>query len=804
MAMKQRHPTLQPLPVWTPPISPRRSHDPAGRGADGLSRRAFGGGLLATLAAAWLLPGCGEAALDRPGVRIPEVLPDEDLFAYVTRLRGGFDRALYQQVIGAANEHKEGDEILGVAAADDVTRENARLLLGRTRVGALQQKPLFEDALYARLLTDVNAAAAAQAAAMTLGELRRFLLDRPEAEIKALMGGLASDTIACVVKLMTNQDLIAVSQKVFNPLPGSQIGAKGYMGARVQPNSPTDHPDDVVWQVFSAWAFAVGDVVLGTNPVSSDPASVAALEAALLSLRQVFQIEDVIPHCVLAHIDVQAEVELKAPGTTGLWFQSLAGSVDANATFDVSLEKMLAHAARREGRYGLYFETGQGADFTNGHGKGTDMVVHEARKYGFARLLKGQVAEAQRRAGRPAQPWVHVNDVAGFIGPEVFRTREQLVRCCLEDLVMGKLHGIMIGLDVCSTLHMDVSLDDLDWCLDQIMPANPGYLMGLPTKNDPMLGYLTTAYQDHVRIRERFGFKVNDAMWTFFKGLGVIDAGGQPTVRFGDPLWVYLQFRRRQGDVRPEGDIFAEGRQKMAEVRARGVWLAEGYGKGPSALEPKLEAEIRALYEDSKKSIWAELSPAFVSGLPQATALRSRSADRSDYILHPASGEALDDDALAALRGLRERHGERYDLQILVSDGLNAYAISDPGHLLPYLEALREGLSKKGYQVAPELLLLRGGRVRAGYRVGELLFAGLPTASAHRGIIHVIGERPGSMHHTFSVYMTAPSVTLWSEPGKIDHNITKVVSGVADTALAPALAAQDSIKLLEQLIAKNP
>jgi ethanolamine ammonia-lyase large subunit len=88
-----------------------------------------------------------------------------------------------------------------------------------------------------------------------------------------------------------------------------------------------------------------------------------------------------------------------------------------------------------------------------------------------------------------------VNDVAGFIGPEVFKSKEQLVRCCLEDTVMGKLHGLTIGLDICSTLHMDVTLDDLDWCIEQIMPANPAYLMALPTKNDPMLSYLTTAFQ---------------------------------------------------------------------------------------------------------------------------------------------------------------------------------------------------------------------------------------------------------------------------------------------------------------------
>ena len=71
-------------------------------------------------------------------------------------------------------------------------------------------------------------------------------------------------------------------------------------------------------------------------------------------------------------------------------------------------------------RYGLYFETGQGADFTNGHGHGFDMVLHESRKYGFARALSNKVAKSRRNSGESAEPWVHLNDVAGFIGPEVF------------------------------------------------------------------------------------------------------------------------------------------------------------------------------------------------------------------------------------------------------------------------------------------------------------------------------------------------------------------------------------------------
>jgi len=37
-------------------------------------------------------------------------------------------------------------------------------------------------------------------------------------------------------------------------------------------------------------------------------------------------------------------------------------------------------------------------------------------------------------------------------------------------------------LDICSTLHMSVTLDDLDWCQDQIMPGESAYLIALPTR----------------------------------------------------------------------------------------------------------------------------------------------------------------------------------------------------------------------------------------------------------------------------------------------------------------------------------
>lgn len=756
-----------------------------------MQRRSFLKLLAGGASAIALGPGV-RLATAAPGVAVGEPRAGEGLFERVRDAAGAFDETLYKQLLGAANAFKEGDAIVGVAAADEASRRHARTLLANTPIREIDARPLIRDSLSELLRRDRDEDAATATAGMTVGELRRFLLDRDEAAIRAVMPGLSSEVIGCVVKLMSDEELIAVGAKVFNPLPGSRVGARGYLGARIQPNSPTDDVDDIRWQVLSGWSFAVGDVLLGTNPVSSTPESVAAVQATLQDLLVTFGLEEVLPHCVLSHIDVQAEVERRHPGRTALWFQSIAGSDDANRTFDIDTEKMLAYADSRTGRFGLYFETGQGADFTNGHGRGLDMVLHESRKYGFARALARRVARA-----RGGEPWVHLNDVAGFIGPEVFRTREQLVRCCLEDIVMGKLHGLCLGLDVCSTLHMDVSLDDLDWCLDRIAPANPAYLMALPTKIDPMLGYLTTGYQDHVRLRERFGYKVDDRMWAFFQDLGVIDDRGRPTEHFGDPLWVYLEYRRRKGDARDDAAILAEGRARLEVVRGHGVFVPQGHGRRTRDPEPGLDEAVRRIYADAKRSIWAEMPPSFIERIPDAVPVRTLSADRQDYILHPETGERLAERGLYAIDALRRRHEGRYDVQIVVSDGLNALAITDEGHLAPFLDGLRERLARDGYRPAPEPIVVTSGRVRAGYRIGEALFGGL---SGRRGILHVIGERPGTGHHTFSVYITAPTGDVWGRAGTVDHNITRVVSGIATTALPPARGVDEVAKLLAGLV----
>jgi ethanolamine ammonia-lyase large subunit len=746
-------------------------------------------GTVAALAVARSSSSSAEDLLPSP---FPAALATEGLVEYIERTFGAWNERAYKYLLGAANEFKEGDAIVGVAAANEQDRKLARQLLNLTRLEQIDAHPLLADSLYQAIQGSLNQAAHGRSANWTFGALKQFLLEQDETAIHALSPGLSSDVIACVTKLMSNSDLIAIGAKVFNPLPGSNIGARGYLGARIQPNSPTDNVEDIRWQVLNAWAYGVGDVLLGTNPVSSETASVAAVEATLQELLNTFELQHVLPHCVLSHIDVQAQVEHQHPGQTALWFQSIAGSDAANATFDLTLDKMLRYASTKQGPYGLYFETGQGADFTNGHGAGFDMVIHESRKYGFARLLSQKFAQANKIQG---QPWVHLNDVAGFIGPEVFRTRGQLVRCCLEDIVMGKLHGLCLGLDVCSTLHMDVSLEDLDWCLDQLAPACPAYLMALPTKIDPMLGYLTTSYQDHVRLREKFGCRVNDRMVDFFKQIQVLDQAGNPTEHFGDPLWVYVQYRRRQGDGREQAEIIEEGKRQMSAVRQRGVFLASGFGSRPSELNKQLSQEIQAIYEDAKASIWARLTDSFKKSKVDALFLKTRSIDREDYILHPVSGEQLSNESIDSLRLLRQRYQGQIDVQIVISDGLNALAIDDTSQLDPFVKRLTERLQQAGLRPAPQLIVVDSGRVRAGYQIGQLLFGEL---NGLRGIIHLIGERPGSGHRTFSAYMTCPTADIWAS-GKVDHDRTRVVAGIASTSFRPLLAAEEASNIFNRM-----
>lgn len=326
------------------------------------------------------------------------------------------------------------------------------------------------------------------------------------------------------------------------------------------------------------------------------------------------------------------------------------------------------------------------------------------------------------------------------------------------------------------------------------MPAGPAYLMALPTKVDPMLGYLTTSFQDHVRLRRKFACRGEPRMEAFFHRLGVLDEAGRPGPHFGDPRHVHLAFLRARGDTRSDDAIRAEGRAEMAAVRGRGVFLAEGHGRRPADLEPGLGGTIERIYADAKQSIWAEFDQGFLTSQAGSLVVATESTDRRDYILHPTGGEQLTESSWAAVADERDRQMGEADVQIVISDGLNPLAIMDLSQLDPFLEALQAGLMAAARRPAARRIVVTSGRVRAGYRIGEALFA---KCSGPRAVLHVVGERPGTGHHTFSVYITCRRGEEWSVAGSADHQHTRVVAGIATTALEPHRAAVDVLRLLD-------
>ncbi len=643
----------------------------------------------------------------------------------------------------------------------------------------------------------------------TIGELKKLILSSTADDIKAnVMPYLHSDIISALVKIMSNQELQTVGEKIFNPLPNSDIGKEGYLSARVQPNSPADHPEDIFWQVMDAWSFGVGDLMLGNNPGSSTPETVRRTESTLKDILHTFGHETKMPWVVLSHIDIQDQIEHESEGSTAMHFQSIAGTDKANAVFDISANRMMAYAHKMRDRrqrtgnfFGVYLETGQGSEFTNGADEGIDMLTLESRKQGLGRAMKDVLGD---------QAWVLLNDVSGFIGPEVFKTKDQLIRVALEDVVIAKLHGLTGGLDVCSTFHMPITPSQLREALDEVIKARPAYLMALPTQNDPMLSYNTTPFQEHLRLRKENNLKIDSKMMAFFVGIDVLKKDGSPGTHFADPTWVFYKYLQAKIEQRQKIDsryldqeklkTFEEikklATQDMKRVTDRGVPLAIGHGKTEFEFTPSMQKWLTDLDTKARKSIlktwtWIYKWTQFF----RAPKLVTASGSRDEYLSRPKTGEILNSKSQERLSKIDVKGS---DVVIVVSDGLNADAVMDHGHLKPYLKQLRKALQADGHQVYDQPIIIQNARVRVGYRIGEALFGGIKNDSRPKTIVHVIGERPGNGHNTFSAYISTSN--QWSESSPMDHEKTVVVSGIADTAMKPFEAVMETRNKISERI----
>ncbi len=444
------------------------------------------------------------------------------------------------EVLGKASPPRSGDVLAGCAAASGAERAAAQWVLADVPLTTFLEEQVvpYESDEVTRLIVDGHDAAAfAPLRHLTVGGLREWLLGTAvapgaAATLAAVAPGLTPEMVAAVSKLMRNQELITVgaATEVVTAFR-STVGLRGRLATRLQPNHPTDDPAGVAAAVLDGLLLGCGDAVIGINPVSDNPATVARLLRLLDEVRLRYEIPT--QSCVLTHVTTTIEL-VEAGEPVDLVFQSIAGTEAANTGFGVDLavlaegrEAALSLARGDVGQQVMYFETGQGSALSADAHRGTgglpvDQQTLETRAYAVARAF---------------DPFL-VNTVVGFIGPEYLYDGKQIIRAGLEDHFCGKLLGVPMGVDVCYTNHAEADSDDTDTLLTLLTAAGCSFVITVPGADDVMLGYQSTSYHDALYAR-RIGSKrpaPEFEAWLDRVGLLAADGGIVPVDPARSPL----------------------------------------------------------------------------------------------------------------------------------------------------------------------------------------------------------------------------------------------------------------------------
>ncbi len=424
-------------------------------------------------------------------------------------------------LLARASPLKSGDVLAGVAARSDTERVAARRALSDVPLSAFLAELVipYENDDVTRLVVDRHDAEAfTPLAAMSVGDLRDWLLsdEADAAALAAVAAGLTPEMVSAVSKLMRNQDLIVVARRceVVTAFR-TTIGLPGRLATRLQPNSPTDDPREVLASVVDGLLLGCGDAVVGINPASDSPRAVRDLLVLLEEVRERYAIP--MQTCVLAHVTTTLEL-LEQGAPVDLVFQSVAGTQEANRGFGVTLEQL---AQAREGalvldrgtvgNHVMYFETGQGSALSAEAHFGVDQQTLECRAYAVAREFSPLL----------------VNTVVGFIGPEYLYDGKQIVRAGLEDHFCGKLLGLPMGVDVCYTNHAEADQDDLDDLLTLLGVAGCSFVITVPGGDDVMLGYQSLSFHDALYARRVLGLRPAPEFEQWLLSVGLLDGQGR-------------------------------------------------------------------------------------------------------------------------------------------------------------------------------------------------------------------------------------------------------------------------------------
>jgi ethanolamine ammonia-lyase large subunit len=626
-------------------------------------------------------------------------------------------------LLGAADVSKAGDRNANLAAKTETMREAARGLLSQLTLQHLYDHPLTDDDGHIDSIMRINYAIDLKKfgtlASLTLGELKDLLLRSNGEEIKIIGRALTGVMIAAVAKLLDVHELIFIARKIeCRSEARTVLGQRGVLASRLQPNHPTDDLRGLTLLTYAGLSIGSGDALIGVNPAIDTVENVSTILRHLDQLRRKTGAPTQI--CVLSHIKTQmACLELGVP--VEIMFQSLAGTESTLLTeFDVSIDLLdRAYLMMKErGPLGgmakqfMYFETGQGSEFTYGKHNGIDMATTEALCYGLARRY---------------DPFM-VNNVTGFIGPETHLDNFEMVISNLQDHFMGKLMGLPMGMAPCYTLHSKILLEGQQMATELLTAAGANYYMDVCLNTDRMLAYFDTSGHDNQTLREIHGKTTTPAFldWALEQGIFTREKDG---IIVRGPNW---------GNVRR----FCSSDMEFSELARATPAFYEFNHSGPRPVG-WVSRQLRMNQAVSRDAITSELEPKRIL-LPSRAGNSARSSatktsvakkyrivetgakSKEAHLNSPDLGAHLSASTLKKLKPSKKQ------LQIVISDGLSAEAVHF--NVPTLMSVLEDGFNAHGVSMGQHIVA-RYGRVKLGEEIATRVRADLT--------IVLIGERPG-------------------------------------------------------------
>lgn len=504
--------------------------------------------------------------------------------------------------LALASEFKEGDLSVG-GTADEQLRAEARRKLANLRLGEIAKSVSVEDEFSELLARSLNRTLLLELTSLHIGSVRRMLLSGGgEMWWQRYRDALSPESIAAVVKLMTNDELATITNTFFSPLPDSAngeavtVGSPNHLGSCIQANNPRDNEEEILFTVLEGLTYGCGDVLIGLTPANNNADTITRLGKLLASVVERLN----LPTRFCLMTGISAQVEARSRVKLDVVFQSLAGTSKAlKAMTGLKADELLELAASFDG---MCFETGQGSELLGDAAEGIDMATLEARAFGFARCLRQQI---EQRRERPA--WIVVNSLVGLNSQQAFRSGEQMLRASLESAATAKLHGLTVGLDVCATFQSAIDPAALRRLTAQIAEqAAPAFLNAIAGNADPLLGHLTTSFRQHPALRIAQNKQTTSAMHRRLRELGVINGNGQPAAHSLTTARLYSQFAQSSGNTNSDETLQAEGLKKLERLKQQGLDL--GYGHLPDYSAPKeVERRLESIYSQARRGMHARL-----------------------------------------------------------------------------------------------------------------------------------------------------------------------------------------------------